>query len=260
MNRPIEWLKEGNRIERIWLLSQIEFKLRYYGNKLGLFWALINPLAKIAMFYVIFTHLMDVQMENFLLYLFSGFLIWIFFTDVTNRSLSLLKAKQSYYENTNMDKTEVFISLIVSCTIGLLFNFGLLLVLTFGSGVMPTWSYLWFILIYLNMVILCLGIALILSNLYLIFNDIAQFWNIATTILFFMSPILFRGERVAEKLPIVLYLNPVAGIINNTRNALVYQDGLDWNMMGYNYIYALIILLIGIKLFKTIGPKSSELV
>ena len=39
-----DWFKRSNKAERLWLLAKIEFKLRYYENKLGLLWALIKPL------------------------------------------------------------------------------------------------------------------------------------------------------------------------------------------------------------------------
>lgn len=255
----LKWLNQGNRLERIWLLSQIEFKLRYYGNRLGLIWALINPLSKIAMFYVMFVHLMGVKTDNFAVYLFSAFVVWIFFTDITNRSIIILKAKQSLYENTNMDKIEIYFSLILSSTIGLIFNLGIFVLVSMASGLMPSWNYLYFILIYINLVVLCLGIALILSNLFLLFQDINQLWNIATTVLFFLSPILFRGDLVTSKLPIINYLNPLAGIINNTRTALIAETPFDWTMLFYNFCFAIILLLIGVLFLKTIAPKSSEL-
>ena len=47
-------LTKSNRLERIWLLAKIEFKLRYYENKLGLLWALIKPLLQMAIYYVAF--------------------------------------------------------------------------------------------------------------------------------------------------------------------------------------------------------------
>ena len=49
-----DWFKRSNKIERLWLLAKIEFKLRYYENKLGLFWALIKPLMDIVIYYVVF--------------------------------------------------------------------------------------------------------------------------------------------------------------------------------------------------------------
>ena len=42
-----DWIWRSNKLERIWLLAKIEFKLRYYENKLGLLWALIKPISDI---------------------------------------------------------------------------------------------------------------------------------------------------------------------------------------------------------------------
>ena len=50
----LDWLKRTNKLERIWLLAKIEFKLRYYENRLGLLWALIKPIMDICIYYVVF--------------------------------------------------------------------------------------------------------------------------------------------------------------------------------------------------------------
>lgn len=49
-----DWNNRSNKYERLWLLAKIEFKLRYYENKLGLFWALLKPIMDICVYYVAF--------------------------------------------------------------------------------------------------------------------------------------------------------------------------------------------------------------
>lgn len=254
------WLVEGNRIERIWLLAQIEFKLRYYGNRLGLLWALFNPLSQILMFYLVFQVMMNQKMENYSIYVFVGLIFWIFFTDCTSRSINVLKRQRQLYENTDMNKFEIYIALHVSSTIGLAFNLGIFLIGAFLSGIYPTIHYSVIILVYLNLLLLSFGTSLILSNLFLIFQDINQVWNIVVRFGFFLSPILFRGDLFEEKVPILNYLNPISGIIYNTRDILLFNQLPDWEMMAFDFCYAGLILLVGIFLHNRISPRASELV
>lgn len=258
--KGILWFRDTNRLERIWLLADIEFKLRYYGNKLGLLWALINPLSQILMFYVVFQVMMGQQIENYAIYVFSGLFLWIFFTDCTNRAVGLLKTKRQLYENTDMNKLEIYIAHHLSASIGFLFNLGVFIVGALISGISPSWHYLFFILIYLNLLILSFGVSLILSNLFLFFNDIGQIWNIVVRFGFFLSPILFRGELFDEKVPFLNYLNPISGIINNTREVLLFAKLPDWQMMGFDFAYAFVILGIGLLMLQKLSPKASELV
>ena len=52
-----EWLPENNRLERIWKLAQVEFKKRYYNDRLGLVWALLNPLFQMGIYYLVFKYI-----------------------------------------------------------------------------------------------------------------------------------------------------------------------------------------------------------
>jgi ABC-2 type transport system permease protein len=255
----ISWFKDSNRVERIWLMAKIEFKLRFYENKLGLMWALIKPLSQIIMYYVVFQVLMNQRVENYVIYLFAGLLIWQFFTEATSGTVKILQTKKYLYEYTNMHKLEIYLASLISSMIGLSFNLGIFIVGAIVSGIFPTYHYIYFILIFINLFILSFGVSLILSNLFLLFKDITQIWGIIVSFGFFLSPILYRGDLFSEKLPILDYLNPIAGVINNSRNILMFAMEPNWYMMGYDMIYALLIFVIGLRLLKTISPKASEL-
>lgn len=254
------WFTAGNRMERIWMMAKIEFKLRYYENKLGLLWALIKPVFIIFKFYLVFQIIFGQKLENFAIYVFTGLLLWQFFVETTNGGVKLFKVKQYLYEYTNMNKIEIYLSYMVSSTIGLLFNLGILFVGLLVVGIYPNPLYPLFILIYINLFILSLGTALILSNLYLIFKDITQIWELVLAFGFFLSPIFIRGDLFTEKLPLLNYLNPISGIIINARNILMYNTMIDWNLYFFDMAYSLFILMVGLYCLKTISYRASELV
>jgi ABC-type polysaccharide/polyol phosphate export permease len=72
MDWLVKYWPENNRLERIWKLAQVDFKKRYYNDRLGLLWALINPIFKVIVYFLVFSLFFKVQQENYGLYLFSG--------------------------------------------------------------------------------------------------------------------------------------------------------------------------------------------
>jgi len=256
-----DWVGRSNKLERLWLMAKIEFKLRYYENKLGLLWALIKPVSDIVIYYVAFELIMKQGIPNFISFLFIGLIIWNFFVESTTGTVQILNTKKYLYEYTNMNKLEIYLSHILSNCIGFFFNlFMFTLFFHFFEKDVSGYSLyaLYFIPIFLNLLIIALAFSLILSNIYIIANDITQIWMVVTSIGFWLSPILFKLEVFRQALPGVDYLNPISGIIINARNVLLYHTEPDWGLFFFDWVYAIILLMIGLLLLNKLGSKAAE--
>ncbi|MES1218164.1 MAG: ABC transporter permease [Bacteroidota bacterium] len=256
-----DWIGSSNKLERIWLLAKIEFKLRYYENKLGLLWALIKPISDIFIYYIAFQKIMKQNIPHFVSFLFIGLILWNFFIESTSGTIQILSTKKYLYEYTNMNKIEIYLSTIFSNCIGFFFNlFFFFIYFQFIDSGTPGLSLdaLYIIPIFLNLVVLSLAFSIILSNIYVIAKDITQIWLVATGIAFWVSPILFRLEDFQKALPRVIYLNPIAGIIVNARNVVLYQKPPEWNLFFFDFLYAVLLLLLGVFLLNKVGSKASE--
>jgi ABC-2 type transport system permease protein len=256
-----DWLKRSNKLERLWLLAKIEFKLRYYENKLGLLWALIKPLMDIAIYYVVFQVIMRQNIPAFASYLFIGLILWNFFVESTTGTIQILNVKKYLYEYSNMNKLEIYISTLVSNSIGFFFNFVMFLLFynfleAHSSG--PSIQNIWIVPLFINLFILSLGMSLILSNIYIVAKDINQIWIVFVSFLFFLSPIFYRIETFKSALPSFEYGNPIAGIIINARKVMMEHSRPDLKLMAFDYIYATLILLLGLFLLNKLGSKAAE--
>jgi ABC-type polysaccharide/polyol phosphate export permease len=256
-----DWAKGTNKLERIWLLAKIEYKLRYYENKLGLFWALLKPVSDIFIFYVAFELILKQGIPNFVSFLFIALIIWNFFVESTTGTIQILSTKKYLYEYTNMNKIEIYLSTIFSNCIGFVFNLSFFILYfqfidsgTLGLGI----EALYIIPIFLNLIILSLAFSLILSCIYVLAKDITQVWMVVTGIGFWISPILFKLETFREALPGIDFANPIAGIIINARNAMLYQKAPEWNLFYFDFVYAIILLLVGILMLNKIGSRAAE--
>src|ERR1044072_1123387 len=155
-----DWFKRSNKSERLWLLAKIEFKLRYYENKLGLFWALIKPLMDIAIYYVVFQTILKQNIPAFASYLFIGLILWNFFVESTTGTIQILNVKKYLYEYSNMNKLEIYVSTLLSNSIGFFFNFVMFLlfynIFEKASNGLSFYN-VWILAVFINLFILSLG-------------------------------------------------------------------------------------------------------
>jgi ABC-type polysaccharide/polyol phosphate export permease len=256
-----DWFRRSNKSERLWLLAKIEFKLRYYENKLGLFWALIKPIMDIAIYYIVFQTIMKQNVPAFASYLFIGLILWNFFLESTTGTVQILNTKKYLYEYSNMNKLEIYVSTLLSNSIGFFFNFIMFLLfynlLEKGTH-FSTLHTLWILPLFVNLYILALATSLILSNIYVIAKDITQVWTVFTSFLFFLSPIFYKLDKFKEALPSFDYINPLAGIIINARKATMEGSNPDFVLFLFDFGYAILLLLFGMFLLNKLGSKAAE--
>lgn len=254
-----QWFVESNRGERIWMMAVMDFKLRYYENKLGLLWALVKPLSQIIIYTIAFDIVFESDMENYSIYLFSGLVIWNFILESSSGAIPLLASKKYLYEYTNMSKLEIYLAVTLSNVIGMVLNLLIYFMVAAMFGVFPTMMSFAAIPILIVTAILGLGLSMILSNLFLLFSDINQIWNVVVQFLFFLSPIIYDTSVFMDKIPFMAHLNPVSGLIINFRQAVLYGGSLDGDLFFWTILYTAGILAAGLAMMKRVSPKASEI-
>ena len=256
-----DWSKRSNKFERLWLLAKIEFKLRYYENKLGLLWALLKPILDMCIYYIAFKIILKSDVPAFASYLFIGLILWNFFIESTGGTIQILNTKKYLYEYSNMNKLEIYVSTLISNSIGFFFN--LVMFLLFynifekqSNG--PSIYNLWIIVLFINIFILSMGISLVLSTIYILAKDITQIWVVFTSLLFFLSPIFYKLETFKHALPNFEYGNPVAGIIVNARRVMMDGKQPEFRLLMFDFGYAFLFLAIGLLFLNKLGAKAAE--
>ncbi len=251
-------LPENNRFERIWTLAKVDFKKRYYDSALGMVWALLNPLLRLAVYTLAFTFIRVAQFENFHIYLFSALLAWMFFTELTSKGLKALNGKKYLIQNIQFNWMDIYYSLTLSTLFGFLFNLVAYFVMGIVSGVYPTLYALWLPILVLNICVTGLGFSLILASISIFLKDIQHLWTICILAGFWTAPIFFMLEDIQKSYPILLYIHPVTPMMINIRNSTFYHQPLNMEFFIWGWLYALGVLIIGFFLFKKSIPYATE--
>ena len=209
------------------LFSQLvhrDFTKKYKRTVLGMAWSILSPLLSLLVMYLVFGTLLGSEIEHYVIYLFSGQLIFSFFSDSTNEGMTSLLNNAEIFTKVNVPKYLFLFSKNVSSLI----NFGITLLVYFIfvllNGVPVTWKYILLLYPVLCLVTFNLGIGLILSAVYVFFRDVQYLYSIFTLLLMYMSAIFYSIETFPQIGKNLFLLNPVYVYIRYFRKIVLEGD------------------------------------
>lgn len=246
----LEQLPENNRVERIWKLAQIDFMRRYYNDRLGLVWALLNPLFQIVVYYLVFTRVFGNRDPNFVLILSSGILFWGVFAEITKGGMAVIQSKRYLIENIQFDKLDLFVSYALSVFMGFLFNLAVYLLLAVILDANINFNLLFVIPLLFNVFLLSVGVSMLLSVMVLFFDDVRHLWDMLLFVGFWGSGVIYSMDLLVAKIPVLNYFNPFIGILTNCRNALLYGEPPHYWVFFYDLVFGIVLFLLAYRLFR----------
>ena len=246
-----------------------EIKSRYKNSVLGFVWSLLNPLAMMLVFTVVFGVLRpNHQVENLPIYLLCGLLPWNFF------SASVVSTINSIVGNGNLIKKVYFPRevLTIAAVLAQLINFLLALVVLFAALLIVRTNFspwLWTLpLIILIQTCFSLGIGLVLSTLQVFYRDTQMVMEVVMLAWFFLTPIFYTPDQLPTvyhlgglELPVqrILYiLNPMASLINVYRDLLYNGYRTDIDFFIRTAVTAVVALAFGYWFFVRYSDRFGE--
>jgi lipopolysaccharide transport system permease protein len=208
--------------ELLYFLTWRDIKVRYKQTALGAAWAIIQPLATMLVFTLVFNRLagLDTGRVPYPLFAYTGLLIWTFFANaVTNSTNSLITntnlITKVYFPRAFIPSAAVaagFIDLAIA---------GLILVgLVLYYGVTPTWALALVPVFLLLSVLLALAVGMLISALTVKYRDLRHALPFLIQFWMFTSPVIYPANRVPGRWRHLIALNPLTGIIEGFRAAL----------------------------------------
>jgi len=203
-----------------------EFKLRYQGSTLGYLWSLLKPLFLFTILYFVFVYFLRIggDVPNWPVAMLLGIVLWTFFSEVTNNGLTSIVGRGDVLRKINFPKYVIILASSLSALINLGLNLIIIFVFMLISGVTVGWGALMFPLYIVALFTLGLGLAFLLSSLYVKLRDINYIWEIIMQALFYGSAVIYPIAMVLEQsetLGKLLLLNPVADFIQGARHVLI---------------------------------------
>jgi len=241
-------------------LALKDFKVRYRNSGLGFLWSLFNPLAMMLILTVFYTFVFPSTISNYPVFALSGLLTWRYLAIGTSWSMDSISGNSSLVTKVFFPRWLLVLSNNLANTLGALLEFAALIPVMLVLGLKPSpYMVLLPFILFLEF-ILIFGISLILSSLSVYSRDFNQIWEISLQALFFLSPVFYSETIIPPRYALLYSLNPVERVLVAMRSVLYYgtlpsaADILGLALSG------LVILLLGIVVFRRLEPRFGELV
>jgi len=231
-------------------LAFTDFRLRYKNSFFGYLWSVATPLLMLVTLYIIFSRAINLNLPYYQLFLLLGIIIWNFFSEATTTGMNCFINKKGIIDTMKFPKHFIVIASCLSSTFSFLINLAIFFVFEILSGIRLSPLSFLLIVTLIELFLLLLGISFFLSVLYPRFKDVAQLWNILTMIGFWITPIIYKETQIPQKYLRYYMLNPMARIINEARDILIYHYFPNPKQLAITAVICLIIFITGILYFK----------
>jgi lipopolysaccharide transport system permease protein len=256
-------------------LTLRDLRGRYRRSALGWLWSLVNPLATMVIFSVVFRLFLRIppevgtpsRLENFPLFLLTGLLFWNFFSVGVSSSMSLLLANANLVKKVYFPREVIVLAGVSSALVTLLIEVGVLTValLLVGNFVVP-----WLpVVVFFALVLAAFttGVALVLSVVNVYFRDVEYLTSIVLQLLFYCAPIVYPLALVPERavlfgseVPVrsIYLLNPLVRFVEIFRDCLYHLRLPGLRESVYVVVVSGLILAVGLAVFARMQTRLAE--
>ena len=247
----------------LYFLVWRDIKVRYKQTALGVLWVILQPLLAMILFTIIFGKLARVPSDGipYPLFVYSGLLLWNFFSAALNNSGSSLIA------NSNLISKVYFPRLIIpaSATLSGILDFLISSVIFIGICIFynatPQVAGIILIPFLLFLVIMvAIGCGLWLSALNVEYRDFQYVIPFLIQIWMFATPVIYPSTLFPEKYRWLLALNPMCGIIEVFRAISIGHHQIEWELLGISIVISSLIFISGLFYFKKVERSFADVI
>lgn len=242
-----------------------DLSVRYKQTIIGPFWNFLQPLLTTLVYFFIFGKIAKISTEDTppILFFLAGNILWSFFSDCFLATMYTFIHNVHIFSKVYFPRIVVPLSSILSQSIRFLIQLSLFIViyvfyLLFIGNVYPSWYIVLFPLLWLLTAFFALGLGLIVSVFVAKYRDLENLTQILLRLFMFATPVIYPLSVVPEKYKILFWLNPLTAVVETFRAAFLTNREIPFAYLFMSMLSILIVLTVGIFLFKRFELKVMD--
>ena len=250
--RPVDWRELVAYRDLFGFLVWRGIKARYAQSALGIGWAVIQPVVSMLVFTVIFGRLVGVKSEGapYGIFAFVALVPWTYFANALSDAIASLVTNAQIIGKVYFPR----MILPLSAVLARLVDFGiasvlLALMLAF-AGIVPGPGVVVLPLLIVVMVLSTAGLGMWLTAMAVQYRDISYASPFVIQILMYLAPVVYPAARVPAEYRLLYGLNPMAGVIEGFRSALLGTGAMPWDLIGVGSAVSVALAVSGAFVFR----------
>jgi lipopolysaccharide transport system permease protein len=243
-----------------------EFVSRYRNSMLGATWLVLQPLAQILVFTLVFSQVMRARLPGvdssfgYSIFLCAGLLTWGLFADILNRSQNMFLDNANLLKKLSFPRICLPIIVTLNACAGFAIIFGLFVGFLLLSGNFPGWAFLAIAPVLLLQILLAVGLGMVIGVLNVFFRDVGQLFGIVLQFWFWLTPIIYPLATLPDWAQRIVMLNPMTPLAVAYQRILVQGAQPSWASILPTAVLACVLCFFGLHLFqKRAGEMVDEL-
>ena len=248
--------------ELFYFLAWRDVKVRYKQTALGVVWAVLQPLLTMVVFMVLFGKIAKISTGEIppALFYYIGLVPWIYFSGTINMCANSLVSNVTLITKVYFPRiiipASVALSGIVDFAIAMVFIGGFMIY----YGVVPSGHLLLLPFLIVLLFAFTYGLGLFLAAMTAQFRDVKYAAPFFIQLGLFVSPIIYPPSFVSEKYRFWLGLNPLTGIIDSFRAAIIPDQPVEWSLLGLSIVVTAVILVVGTIYFHKVERTLADVI
>jgi ABC-type polysaccharide/polyol phosphate export permease len=251
-----DWRKSAMLVKH---LAWRHLAARYRGSSLGFAWSLITPLSLMGVYTFVFRYIFQATTPGvpFPVFMLTGILAWNFFNAAVLHAAVSLVNGANLINKASFPRIALPLSAIVANGVNYVVALPIVVIFNAMFGILPTSSLILLPLALILILMLSVGVGALLSVLMPFFNDLQHLIEVAFSMWFFLTPVVYPLNQVPERIVPIYELNPMVGIIGLIHSAFLGQPFSPRSLL-ISVIGSTILFCLGLAVFKRRAMYCTE--
>ena len=244
-----------------------DIQSQYQGSLLGGTWVILQPLAMIAIYTLVFSNVMRSRLPGidaaygYSIYLCAGVLTWGYFSEGLTRLQGVFIANSNLLKKAAFPRICLPLIAIGTASFNFFIIFTLFLLFLLFSGNWPGWTLLALLAPLIVQITLTTGVGILAATLNVFFRDIGQLVNVGLLFWFWLTPIVYPISVLPDWTQGWLWLNPFSILMHHYQQILLMgqlPDALAWQRLALLAVFAVLLLAWGWKVYRVRAPEMAD--